>query len=152
MPKFGTKSTNKLLTTEKDIQTIMNEVIKIYDITVLYGERTPEKQFELYKKGRKLINNKWIIDNKEEVVTHCDGTIKKSNHNYTPSRAIDIVRWPIDFKDINACFQIAGIVYGISEQLYNQGKITHKIKWGGDWGKLGKKPSWPDYLHFELVY
>lgn len=52
--------------------------------------RSPEEQFELFKKGRVLTEfGTWIVKYKDEVVTNVDGYKIIGAHNYNPSRAID---------------------------------------------------------------
>ena len=43
------------------------------DFGISYGYRTAEEQFELFKKGRKIINDVWVIHIWSDVVTYCDG-------------------------------------------------------------------------------
>lgn len=58
-------------------------------VTEVY--RSPERQFELYKKGRKqLPTGEWVVANKDEVVTNVDGYKNIGAHNYHPARAIDV--------------------------------------------------------------
>ena len=62
MPAFGQRSMTALMSCERDIQTILHEAIKFYDFSVIHGHRSPELQFELYQKGRKLVGKKWVED------------------------------------------------------------------------------------------
>lgn len=48
-------------------------------VTCVY--RSPAEQGRLYKQGR--------FGNPGPIVTNCNGTSKKSNHNHFPSRALD---------------------------------------------------------------
>lgn len=53
--------------------------------------RTPEEQFNLFKKGRKqLPSGEWVVTDKSQVVTNVDGYKNIGAHNYLPSRAIDV--------------------------------------------------------------
>ena len=79
MPKFGKQSLDRLATCDERIQKVMNEAIKHYDFTVLYGYRTPAEQFELFKQGRTLVGKEWKVTGK--TVTQLDGKTKMSNHN-----------------------------------------------------------------------
>lgn len=97
MPKFGKQSLDRLATCHPDLQKVMNEAIKHFDFTVLYGYRTPNEQFELYKKGRTFQNGKWVKTG--TTVTNLDGKTKLSNHNYSPSTAIDIAPYQVDWND-----------------------------------------------------
>lgn len=51
--------------------------------------RTPNEQFDIFKKGRTFKNGAWVKTG--EVVTYKDGFVNKSRHNYLPSTAVDIV-------------------------------------------------------------
>ena len=70
---YGKKSRERLETCHIDIQLIMNEVIKIYDVSVLEGHRSDEKQMEYFLKG----------------LSKLDGINDKSEHQKLPSMAID---------------------------------------------------------------
>lgn len=136
MPSFGEKSLAKLKTCHPDIQKVMHEAIKHFDFTVIYGHRTPEEQFELYKQGRRLDSSgKWVKVGK--TVTNLDGKSKKSNHNYSPSRAVDIAPYPIDWNNISRFQKMAEVVKKAAET------VGVKIVWGGDW-------KMRDYPHFEV--
>lgn len=53
--------------------------------------RSIEKQMALYKKGREETSpGKWVVKDKKQVVTNCDGHKNLSPHNFFPSRAIDV--------------------------------------------------------------
>jgi len=141
MAQYGQSSRNRLSTCHRDIQTVMNYLIKYFDNTILSGHREPEEQFDLFKKGRKFIGGpgeeqdagKWMIDNRRDVVTHRDGILKLSEHNHYPSRAIDAAPWPLNWNKHSRFFYQAGIVQWVSHKLHAEGKIEHILKWGGDW-------------------
>ena len=137
MPSFGQKSKDKLATAHPKLQLIMNEAIKVTDFTVLYGNRSVEEQFELFKKGRELQSDgTW--KKVGSTVTNLDGKTKKSNHNYSPSHAVDIAPYPIDWNDIGRFKALAEVVKKCAKNL------NIKIVYGGDW------VSFKDYPHFEL--
>ena len=114
MPKFSKQSLDKLSPCHEDLQKVMHEAIKHIDFIVLYGYRTPEEQFELYKKGRKLVDGKWVKVG--TTVTNLDGKAKKSNHNYNPSRAVDIAPYPIDWGDEARFWLLRGLVMAASRE------------------------------------
>lgn len=136
MATFGQKSKDKLATAHPKLQLVMNEAIKAYDFTVLYGNRSVEEQFELFKKGRELqADGTW--KKVGATVTNLDGKTKKSNHNYSPSRAVDIAPYPIDWEDEKRFKELADVVKQCAKNL------NIKIVWGGDW-------AMHDTPHFEL--
>lgn len=147
MPKFGKKSLERLGTCEKDLQRLMNEVIKRVDVTVLYGHRTREEQFELFRQGRDLVDGWWKVTDPKKVVTNFDGKVKKSKHNYLPAKAIDIAPYPIDWKNLNRFKDMAKIV------IEEADKLGIKIIWGADWDMDGDiaEHKLQDYPHFELA-
>lgn len=137
MYKFSKRSRDNLSTASINLQKLFNEVIKEVDCTVICGHRSPEEQFELFKKGRENKNFKWVVVDKSKVVTNIDGRAKKSNHNYLPSRAVDVVPYPLDWNDIAAFKKLGEVAKRKAKEL------GIKISWGGDWQSL------KDYPHFE---
>ncbi len=129
MYKFSKRSKDNLDTAHEDLQLIFNEVIKHIDCTVISGYRSPEEQNKLYQQGRTEPGN---------IVTNIDGYTKKSKHNYSPSLAVDVVPYPIDWNDIDKFKTLAISVKTIADQL-NIG-----LTWGGDWSRFR------DYPHYQL--
>ena len=152
MALYSLSSQEKLDSVHQDLVLIFQEVIKVFDNTILYGYRSPEEQFELFKKGRNNIAGHWIITNKKEVITFKDGYIAKSKHNFSPSLAIDATPYPIDWNDIKRIHYFAVWVMATAERLKQEGKITNKITWGGDWNRNTqvKDETFMDLCHFEI--
>jgi len=149
MPKFSEQSLNKLNNVNGDLVKILMKAIEEYDFTVIYGYRTPEEQYELFKQGRENDNGEWRIVNSSQVVTPYDGINHKSNHNFMPSRAVDIAPYPIDWEhNLNRFQDLSIIIKRIAKDL------NINIKWGGDFKKRDEKgnliPS-PDMPHYELI-
>ena len=136
MYKFSKRSKDNLSTADAQLQKLFNEVIKETDCTVIYGHRTPEEQFELFKKGREKVDGWWTVVDKSKVVTNLDGTTKKSKHNYFPSKAVDVVPYPLDWKDINSFKLLASVVKRKALEL------GIDVEWGGDWKSLKDYPHW----------
>jgi peptidoglycan LD-endopeptidase CwlK len=142
MFRFGKTSKERLSTCHGDMQLIMNEAIKItnVDFGIAEGHRSIEMQQQYFKEGKSKI----------------DGISKKGKHNYIPSLAVDIypyfengAKW-----DNEHLSYLAGIIHAVSEILFSSGKITHKIRWGGNWdmdGVILIDQSFDDRPHFELV-
>lgn len=117
MPRFSTQSKMKLETCHEEIQRLLNESIKYFDFTVVFGHRSREEQFDLFKRGRVNKNGIWVIDDKSRVVTYCDGITKLSEHNKIPSNAVDIIPYPTGWKDEGAQHFLAGKIKGISVMM-----------------------------------
>lgn len=142
MPSYSNSSKQKLETCHQDLQTIFHYVIQILDNTIVYGLRTAEEQFELYKKGRKQVNSVWVIEDEKKIVTHKDGCTNKSNHQ--SGMAVDVIPYPGGWqaKD-ERFFELAGVVKATAFLLKKYGDIAHDIEWGFDlWG-------W-DAAHYQL--
>ena len=135
MYKFSQRSKGNLATADERLQRLFNEVIKEFDCTVIYGHRTPEEQFELFKKGREKIDGGWTVTDKSKVVTNLDGTTKKSRHNYYPAKAVDVVPYPLDWNDIDRFKLLASVVKRKAMEL------GINVEWGGDW-KMRDYPHW----------
>lgn len=147
MPSFGEKSRSKLDTCHKDLQLIAERVIKIYDFSIIEGARSDQRQWELFISVPQR--------------TKLDGKTKKSKHQVSKlepkSKALDAAPYPIDFSEAHKAkarfYLLAGHFFQAAEDLYNEKKITHKIRWGGDWDsdKDINDQSFDDLPHFELV-
>ncbi len=81
MPHFGTRSTRELDTCDKRIKKVLNEAIKHYDFSVLKGTRGKTEQNRAYQEGASQL-----------MFPH-------SKHNSSPSQAVDIVPYPVDWND-----------------------------------------------------
>ena len=137
MPSFSKNSKIKLDTCDVLIMHLFYKIVENYDCTIISGHRTPEEQFELFKNGREEINGTWVVKNRFEIVTKCDGFIKSSDHNCYPSKAVDVMPYPIDWDDIPRIKEFAAYVKGFAANL------GIPILWGGDWkGKFVDRPHW----------
>lgn len=135
MPRFSEQSSARLSTCHHDLRLVFSEVIKVYDCTVLEGIRSRETQAEYVRQGRsRTMNSKHLRQS--------DGT----------SHAVDVAPYPIDWKDSRRFAFLAGLVFAISERLRAEGRISHRVVWGGDWdsdGNLREHSFW-DGPHFQL--
>lgn len=136
MPRFSTESFSKLATCHPDLQALFYEVIKYFDCTILEGYRDQAAQELAFKEGNSKLN--W----------------PDSKHNTKPSLAVDASPWPIEWQNINRFYWFAGYVMATAEQLKQQGKIIHSIRYGGDWNRnfdITDDKGLKDLVHFELV-
>jgi peptidoglycan L-alanyl-D-glutamate endopeptidase CwlK len=153
MGRYSENSLKIIETIHPDLQVLFQEVVKVFDNTPTSGHRTPEHQFELFKEGRTLIDGAWIVTNADNVLTTVDGITKLSKHNLTPSEALDVIPYPINGKDYLRVYHFAGWVLGIAIRLKIEGKITHSIRWGGDWDSDTEVQdnTFNDLCHFEII-
>ena len=128
MPRFGRRSRKNLETCNEDLQELFNEVIKFFDCTVIQGHRGKEEQ------------NKYFDEGKSKV------KYPNGRHNANPSNAVDVVPYPIDWKDTDRMYYFSGFVKGIAS------KLGIPIRWGGDWNDNTevKDTNFKDLPHFEL--
>ena len=143
MPNFSNISQQRLESCHQDLQILFGYVVQYYDCSIISGHRTPQEQYELYKKGRKQVNGIWTIEDRWQVVTYKDGINKLSKHNTYPSIAVDVMPYPINWSDTEGIKHFAGIVKGVARTLLSYGQIEHEIEWGGDW-------KWEDMPHYQL--
>jgi hypothetical protein len=74
----------------------------------------------------------------------------ESAHNFTPSMAVDIVPWPIDWEDMERFGYLAGLMKGVALEM------EIPLTWGNDWNNNGvlvrndPKERLIDAPHFEL--
>lgn len=128
MPSFSKNSLDQLETCDQRLQDLMNEAIKYINFSVLNGHRSKEYQDHAYQTGHSTL--KW----------------PQSKHDASPSLAVDIAPWPIDFENTKRYIYYAGIIKGISLQM------GIPIRWGGDWN-MDFDPAdnkFNDLGHFEL--
>jgi len=130
MPKFGKRSRERLKGVDVELVNVLNEVVKYFDITVIEGLRSQERQNELVAQGK----------SKTKFGKHVQG------------RAVDIATYPIDWDARDDFHYLGGFVLGIAA------KMGVDIRWGGDWNasskfqgkRTTKDNSFDDLVHFEL--
>ena len=128
MPKFGSTSRRRLSTCHEDLREIFEEVVRIFDCSVLCGHRGEEAQNEAYEKGNSQVK------------------YPNGRHNANPSNAVDVTPWPVDWEDKDRMNYFAGIVKGIAHMK------GIPIRWGGDWNDNTdlQDNNFDDLPHFEL--
>lgn len=133
MPVFSKASLKQLETCDLRIQKICNEAIKIIDFVVVEGHRGKEAQNAAFAKGFSKVRYPY------------------GNHNKSPSRAVDIAPYPIDWssnsKAIERFVFLQGVIYATAKRL------GIKIRQGLDWDSNQdmRDEKFRDYPHFELV-
>lgn len=129
MFKFGRKSRAQLDTCDPRLQGVLNEVIKHYDCSILQGHRGEIEQNAFFEHGKSKLK------------------YPNSKHNAYPSKAVDVVPYPIDWNDLDRFRVFAGFVMGVAAA---QG-VT--LRWGGDWDRDWdfEDNRFNDFPHFEIV-
>ena len=124
MPHFGKRSKRRLKGIHPKLVSVLNELVKIMDVTVIEGIRSKERQLELLEKGA----------TKVKYSEHMDG------------KAVDLAPYPIDWKDRDRFHYMGGMIRGIAKQL------NVSVRWGGDWDSDGevKDNGFDDLVHVEL--
>ena len=127
MPRFSTKSKRKLYTCDERLVELFEEVLEGFDCTVLEGLRGQKAQDEAYNRG----NSKVKFPN--------------GKHNKSPSNAVDVAPYPIDWDDRDRFHYFGGYVLGVARQM------GLKIRWGGDWDMdtKTKDNKFDDLVHYE---
>lgn len=135
MPKFSQESFSKLSTCHPDLQALFYEVIKSFDCMILEGYRNQVDQDLAFKEGRSKLQ--W----------------PNGKHNHQPSMAVDVTPYPVNFNDIKRLYWFAGYVMGIAQKLKDDGKMSHSVRYGGDWdGNVEDiNQHFRDMQHFELI-
>ena len=124
MYKFGRKSKERLKGVDHRLIKVLDELIKIMDVTIIEGLRSEERQKELLEKGA----------TKVKYSRHMEG------------KAVDLAPYPIDWENRDGFHYMGGMIRGIAHQL------GLKIRWGGDWDSDGdvKDNGFDDLVHIEI--
>ena len=124
MPRFGKRSRERLRGVKPKLVNVLNELIKIMDVTIIEGLRTEDRQDELVAQGK----------SKTKYSKHLEG------------KAVDLAPYPIDWEDRERFHYMGGMVRGIGKQL------GVRIRWGGDWDSDGeiKDNGFDDLVHIEI--
>jgi hypothetical protein len=130
VPKFGKRSKQRLQGVDSKLINVLNEVCKYFDVTVIEGLRSQERQNELVAQGK----------SKTKFGKHVQG------------KAVDIAPYPIDWNARDDFHYLGGFVLGVASQM------GINVRWGGDWSdsslsqnrRTTKDNNFDDLVHFEL--
>lgn len=134
MPQFGERSNRNLRECHQDLQTLFREVVEEFDCSVIEGYRTELEQNKAFHAGKSKLK------------------YPESKHNKQPSLAADVVPYPVDWTDTKRFYYFGGYVLGVASRLYAEGKMNHRVRWGGDWDgdRQNADQTFHDLPHFEL--
>jgi len=129
MPSFSNRSKANLSSCDDRLRLVCEVAIRNIDFTVVCGHRDQEAQDKAKASGNS--NAAW----------------GESKHNSFPSKAVDLVPYPLDWQDELQFARLAGRIEQVAAQL------GIGIRWGGDWDRDGKTTDerLRDLGHFELV-
>jgi|TARA_R100000734_G_scaffold17932_1_gene14427 hypothetical protein len=124
MPKFGKRSKERLRGVDTRLVNVLNELVKIMDVTIIEGLRSKQRQEILLKEGK----------TKTKFSKHIEG------------KAVDLAPYPIDWEDRDRFHYMGGMIRGIAKQL------NINVRWGGDWDSDGetKDNRFDDLVHVEI--
>jgi len=128
MAKFSKRSLDRLSTCHEGLQKVFKEVIKHVDCSILEGHRSATRQNKLYEEGKTKVR------------------YPKGRHNFSPSRAVDVAPYPIDWNDRERFHLFAGFVIGMARGM------GINLRWGGDWNMNFEVDDnmFDDFPHFEI--
>ena len=121
MFKLSKKSQERLETCDERLITIVNDVCKVIDVTVLCGHRGKEEQEKAFNEGKSRAH------------------FGQSYHNALPSLAVDIAPYPINWDVNDPRWEIM-----CNLVLYIANRYGIKVKLGRDFTNL------KDYPHIEI--
>lgn len=126
---FSETSKQRLRQCDERLIRVFTEVDRHWSCTIITGHRNKADQNEMYRTGKSQLQ--W----------------PDSNHNETPSKAIDAMGDPVDWGDVKKATLFAGVVLGVARNM------GIKLRWGGDWDMdwQVKDNNFDDLAHFELV-
>jgi len=129
MPSFSSASSRKLATCHRGLQEVFRSVVEEFDCTILQGGRSREEQERAFRDGRSHL--RWPF----------------SSHNTSPSMAVDVTPYPIDFGDRERITLFAGYVLATARAL------NVRLRWGGDWDidYEVRDNQFDDLLHYEMT-
>ncbi|MBV5327112.1 MAG: M15 family metallopeptidase [Chlorobium sp.] len=129
MPSFGKISKEKLATCHPDLQRLMNEAIKYVDFSVTCGYRGQAEQDAAFAAGNSKLK------------------YPQGKHNKTPSEAVDVAPYPLNWNDAEAFTLLSGFILGVACMMGI--KIRLGADWDGDFNTLEHK--FKDRPHIELI-
>jgi len=134
MPHFSKSSLNKLATCDPELQTLFNYVIKYFDCKVIYGYRGIKAQNAAYEGGFSKLKYPF------------------SKHNKQPSQAVDVIPYPIQWKNTDRMRYFIGYVKGVARMLKDYGAMEVEITTGIDWDvdTVLTDQRFNDFPHFQI--
>ncbi len=129
MPQFGKKSKERRDSVDMDLQEVLNEAIKYYDFSIVWGYRDMEAQNKAFAEGRST--RRWPT----------------SRHNIFPALAFDVVPYPEGYEaSYEQFYEMATYILAAASDF------GVPLRWGGHWlNYTGKGHNDRDWAHFERI-
>jgi len=129
MATFSAISKERLSTCDERIQRVMYEVVKTFDCMIIEGHRGEAEQNRAVSQGKSKVK------------------FPNGKHNSLPSKAVDVMPFPVDWKDMKRMCYFAGYVMATALSM------GIKLRWGYDWDgdKDLNDQTFYDGPHYELV-
>lgn len=141
MNKYSATSKERLETCHTELQVLFKRVLPDFDHSILCGHRDKVAQTKAFNDGKSQLN--W----------------PDSKHNKLPSLAVDAAPYDyavsgIDWEDLERMAYFGGFVMGVAQTLYDEGQMSYKLRWGGDFDRDTnvKDEKFRDMVHFELIH
>lgn len=127
--KLTPLSIRRLATCEDQLQRVILDAAESFDFQVLCGHRGEKEQNDAF--ARKTSKVRW----------------PNSKHNSKPSRAVDLIPWPIDWNDLKRFDAMMKVVKASAD------KLGVKVRFGNDFNQNGVvgDDRFIDRPHVELV-
>jgi len=141
MPALSKFSTDNLMTCCAALEHTFTVVAEEFDIRVLEGVRSWERQGQLLAEGRTTLEPG---ESKHNPPKLDDGT----EDQLWLSNAVDVAPYPIDWNDAKRFIYLAGLVIGVGRAL------GYNLRWGGNWDEdqvIIDDQNFDDLPHFEYV-
>ena len=129
MPKFGKRSLEKRAQLHPDLQAIVDVAIKYFDFSLIEGHRGKGAQNAAFISKKSM--KQWPY----------------SKHNRKPSAAFDAVPYPLNWKDINRFYYMAGVIMMVAHIL--EIPLVAGCDWDGD--QDFNDQTLHDLVHFQLL-
>lgn len=116
----GPASYRRLSTCHSDLQRLVIASAEDAELMVVSGHRNEEEQADAVRRGASKVH------------------YPHSRHNSSPSEAVDLAPWPLDWSDLGRFDKLARHVLDVA------GKLQIEVTWGGHFTRFIDRP------HFEL--
>ena len=123
--KFSKPSLTKLDTCHPVLKLLMTRTLDVspHDMTILCGHRGEVEQNDAYSKGNSRL--RW----------------PQSKHNSSPSMAVDVAPYPIDWLNTLAFKELSVVVKSVWDEMTDDERDGYHLVWGGDW-RMNDMPHW----------